>query len=150
MPPDQLTTDVTDAELAVLEQLWPAPAATIRELTDRLYPGGSVSHYATVQKLLERLGAKRLIERDARAIPHRFSAAVGREDFIGRRVRAMADQLCGGSLAPLLTSLVQTQQLKQTEIDALRELIDRLDAPPAGPGAPAAPAPQARGRKQGH
>ena len=121
------TIDVTDAELAVLEQLWRTPAATIRELTDRLYPQGTVAHYATVQKLLERLGAKRLIVRDAGEIPHRFAAAVDREQFIGRRMRAMADQLCGGSLAPLLTNLVRTQPLKPKEIDELRRLIDQLD-----------------------
>ena len=121
------TIDVTDAELAVLEQLWQAPAATIRELTDRLYPNGTVAHYATVQKLLERLGAKKLILRDAGEIPHRFAAAVDREEFIGRRMRAMADELCGGSLAPLLTNLVRSQPLKQKEIDELRQLIDQLD-----------------------
>ena len=47
--------DVTDAELAVLQALWELRAATIRQLTDQLYPRGNVSHYATVQKLLERL-----------------------------------------------------------------------------------------------
>ena len=32
--------NVTDAELAVLKELWALGPSTIRELTDRLYPGG--------------------------------------------------------------------------------------------------------------
>ncbi|MEO6435981.1 MAG: BlaI/MecI/CopY family transcriptional regulator [Tepidisphaeraceae bacterium] len=128
MPTGQpVTTDVTDAELAVLERLWATPGATIRDITDKLYPRRGAAHYATVQKLLERLGGKRLIARDAGEIPHKFSASVNRGEFIGRRMRAMADQLCGGSLAPLLTSFVRTQPLKRKEIDELRALIDRLD-----------------------
>ena len=47
--------DVPDAELAVLKALWDQGEATIREIADRLYPGGETSHYATVQKLLDRL-----------------------------------------------------------------------------------------------
>jgi predicted transcriptional regulator len=122
--------EVTDAELAVLERLWAAPGTTIREITDQLYPGGGAAHYATVQKLLDRLAAKGLVGRDDSEIPYRFAAAVDREQFIGGRVRAMAQRLCGGSLAPLLSSLVRTQPLKRSEIDELRALIDRLDGRP--------------------
>src|SRR5206468_5487882 len=50
--------DVPDAELAVLRELWDKGPESIRQLTDALYPGGSDAHYATVQKLLERLEAK--------------------------------------------------------------------------------------------
>ena len=134
MPPDRpLSTDVTDAELAVLERLWAAPGATIRDITDKLYPNGGAAHYATVQKLLDRLAGKKLVARDSGDIPHRFSAGVARDEFIARRMRAMADQFCGGSLAPLLTNLVRAKSLKQKEIDELRELIDQLDRQPSAP-----------------
>ena len=119
--------DVTDAELAVMEVLWGAPA-TIRGIRDKLYPRGGVAHYKTVQKLLERLQAKRYVLRDADQVAHLFSAAVPREELIGRRLAAMADELCGGSLSPLISGLVHTRRpLRQKEIDELRALVDRLD-----------------------
>src|SRR5687768_2347964 len=65
--------DVTDAELAVLQHLWARQTATIRGITDDLYPGGGSSHYATVQKLLERLEGKGHVTRNAAAVPHRFA-----------------------------------------------------------------------------
>ncbi len=56
--------DVTDAELAILQLLWENREATIRYLTDSLYPHGGTAQYATVQKLLERLETKGFVRRD--------------------------------------------------------------------------------------
>ena len=122
--------DVTDAELAVMEALW-GGQATIRQMTDQLYPRGGASHYATVQKLLERLEKKGFVARDASAAVNQFSPRVGREELIGRRVRAVADQLCGGSMVPLLTSLVSTRRLTAKQIGELRDFLDKADARPA-------------------
>src|SRR5579883_3382413 len=98
--------DVTDTELAILQQLWEEGPATIRRLTDVLYPSGGTAHYATVQKLLERLESKRFVRRQRRAGAHVFEAAVGRDELIGRRLEDVAEKLCGGSLTRLLTHLV--------------------------------------------
>ena len=125
--PPPAAADVTQTELAVLELLWQEPGATIRGLTDRLYPKGGAAHYATVQKLLERLQAKGFVRRDDSAMAHRFTPTVAREELIGRRLRAMADKLCGGSMTPLITSLVESRALTKRELGELRELIDRLD-----------------------
>ena len=119
--------DVTDAELAVLEILWRNGPATIRRLTDELYPQGGSAHYATVQKLLERLEAKNYVEHRRQVTPHTFLAAVGREELIGRRLQATAEKLCGGSLTPLLMHLVRTNSLSARERQELRSLIDDLD-----------------------
>ena len=82
--------EVTDAELAVLQALWDRGPATIRQLTDRLYPAGSASCYATVQKLLERLEGKAFVKRDRSGAVHAFSARVCRDELIGRRLRTVA------------------------------------------------------------
>jgi BlaI family transcriptional regulator, penicillinase repressor len=119
--------DVTDAELAVLQILWDGGPATIRQLTDVLYPGGGAPQYGTVQKLLDRLEAKGCVRRDRTAAAHTFAAAIARDDLIGRRLQDMAEKLCGGSLTPLLTHLVRTKRLTARERRELRDLIDELD-----------------------
>jgi predicted transcriptional regulator len=119
--------DVTEAELAVLQALWGHGPATIRQLTDRLYPAGRTSHYATVQKLLERLEGKGCVWRDRGGPVHVFAAALGRDDLIGRKLQSVAEQLCGGSWTPLLTNLVQGSKLSARDRKALRELIHDLD-----------------------
>lgn len=120
--------DVTEAELAVLQVLWDRPGSTTRQLTDAIYPGGGPSRVATVQKLLERLEEKGCVARDRGGPVQTFAATVGREELIGLRLRAVADTLCGGSLAPLLTHLVQhTAPLDDAERRALRDLIAGLE-----------------------
>lgn len=123
----RIPQDVTDAELAILQALWDEGPAPIRRLTDLLYPGGGAAHYATVQKLLERLEAKDCVRRDRRQSAHLFVAAIAREELIGRRLEEVADKLCGGSLTPLLTHLVRARRLSARERAELRALIDQLD-----------------------
>lgn len=122
--------DVTDTELAILQQLWDHGARTIRQLTEALYPGGGQAQYATVQKLLDRLTEKGHVRRDRSGSAHVFSAAVAREELIGRRLRDVAEKLCGGSLTPLLTHLVKTRRLSDQERQELRDLIDEQDQQP--------------------
>jgi predicted transcriptional regulator len=119
--------DVTEAELALLSALWDHGPAPIRRLAERVYGEGGPSTYATVQKLLERLEQKRCVSRDRRESVHVFAAAVDRAELIGRRLRAVADSLCGGSFTPLLTHLVEGEGLSAGDRDELRTLIDRLD-----------------------
>ncbi len=119
--------DVTEAELALLQSLWDAGPATIRQLVDRVYKQEGPSVYATVQKLLDRLESKGFVQRDRGAAVHVFRAAVDREELIGRRLRAVADSLCGGSLSPLLSHLVEDKGLSEAERRELRGLIERLD-----------------------
>jgi BlaI family transcriptional regulator, penicillinase repressor len=128
--------DVTDAELAVLQVLWDQGPATIRRLTDLLYPGGATAQYATVQKLLERREAKGCVCRERTAGAHVFAAALARDELIGRRLQDVAEKLCGGSLTPLLTHLVRTRRLSARERRELRDLIDGLDRTGKGPKGP--------------
>jgi predicted transcriptional regulator len=124
---DRLSHDVTDAELSVLQVLWDRGPSTIRQLADVLYPRGTAAHYATVQKLLERLEGKGCVARDRTPWPHVFSATVDRDALIGLRLRTMAEKLCGGSLTPLLTHLVETESLAPAELKVLRDRLEELD-----------------------
>jgi len=119
--------DVTEAELSLLHALWDAGPATIRQLVERVYGQDGPSVYATVQKLLDRLEAKGCVRRDRSGAVHVFGAAIDRDELIGRRLRAVADALCGGSLTPLLTHLVEGQGLSAKERKELKVLIHRLD-----------------------
>jgi BlaI family transcriptional regulator, penicillinase repressor len=119
--------DITDAELAVLQVLWDEGPCNIRKITELLYPDGRAAHYATVQKLLERLEAKECVRRDRGGVVHCFTAAIDRDELIGRRLQSVAEKLCGGSWTPLLTHLVQNQKLSAQDRQALRGLIEELD-----------------------
>ncbi len=119
---------VTDAEFEILECLWALGQATRKQIMQQVYPRQSESDRATVQKLLERLEAKDLVTRNRSCRPQLFRPTVDREELVGSQLQAVAQRLCGGSLAPLLCHLVQQAELTDDDYDALRELIDRRDA----------------------
>ena len=102
--------DVTESELNLLAVLWEWGRCSTRQISDALYPRGGTSAYGTVQKLLERLERKGLVSRDRTLFVHTFTAAADRDDLIARRLRALADKLCGGSLAPIVSHLAAQPQ----------------------------------------
>ena len=82
--------DVTDAELAILHELWNEESATVRELSETLYSSSTASDLATVQKLLKRLEDKGCVRKQPRTRPTVFKPAIGREALINRRLSATA------------------------------------------------------------
>src|SRR5690242_6972270 len=124
--------DITEGELAVLQELWDKPGLSIRQLTERLYPRRErASHYGTVQKQLERLEAKGFVHRDRSLFVHLFTAAVDRDALVGRRVDAVVDKLCGGSLTPIISHLLRSPKLSDEERQRLRAMVEpeRKDDP---------------------
>lgn len=122
--------DVTDAELAVLRVLWDRGPSTIRELTEAVYSDDVETQYSTVKRLLSRLESKGCVARDRGAAVHVFDAAVDRDELVGRRLQALADSLCDGSISPLLTHLAGSESLTEGQQDALFSLIRELKGRP--------------------
>src|SRR5262245_48897957 len=118
------TPDVSETELAILDVLWELGQATIRQIDARLYRRPTTASYATVQKLLDRLEAKGCVRRDRAGFAHVFRATVERRTLLDQRLQEVADKLCGGSLAPLVTHLVKFKRLSAKDRQALRKWVD--------------------------
>jgi len=125
---DQTLPNVTDAEWSVLQLLWEKGPASVRRLTEVLYPKGGPSEYATVHKLLERLESKGYVLRDRDGGVYVFRAAVDRDAVIGQQLETLVEKMCGGSLQPLLTNLIRAKRLKPAELRELLALVESLDA----------------------
>jgi BlaI family transcriptional regulator, penicillinase repressor len=123
---------ITDAEWSVLQLLWERGPATVRQLTDVLYPDGGASEYATVHKLLERLETKGYVRRDRGGGTYVFAAAHRRDEVVGQQLEVLIEKLCGGSLQPLLSNLVRSRRLTAEELRDLLALVDQPE-PPAKP-----------------
>jgi BlaI family penicillinase repressor len=119
--------DITESELSVLRILWDRGTSTIRQLADILYPDGEAAQYATVQKLLDRMEAKGYVRRDRTLYVHVFAAVLDRDQFIGRRLRSLAEMLCDGSLTPLLTHLARAKDLTEKDRLALRAIMEEVE-----------------------
>jgi predicted transcriptional regulator len=115
--------DVTDAELAVLQVVWDRGPSTTRQLTEVVYPKDVDTQYSTVKRLLARLESKGYVRRDRSQPVHVFDAVVNRDQLVGRRLQALAESLCDGSISPLLTHLAKSESLTDEQQQSLLDLI---------------------------
>lgn len=117
---------ITETELSILQFIWDRREATSREIAESLYDEVTDPRLATVQKLLERLEAKGCVQRDRSQRAHRFRAAISRGQFLEHKLQTLADRLCGGSVAPLMSTLLRSPEVSKQASGELRELIERL------------------------
>jgi BlaI family transcriptional regulator, penicillinase repressor len=117
---------VTDGELGILRVLWERGEATSREITQALYAEVTDPKMATVQKLVERLESKGCVARNRTERAHRFRARVSQDEFLRSRLQSLADRVCDGELASLMTTLVRSKGISRVDRDQLRKLIEDL------------------------
>ncbi len=115
---------LTNAELAIMELLWNEDRMTARSIREQLYPDASKSQHGTVQRLLQRLTDKGYVACDRTLHVHLFSAATTRQSYAGGQLESLATKLTGGSVAPLITHLVEKKKISREEIDKLRAILE--------------------------
>ncbi len=115
---------LANAELAVMELLWDEDRLTARRMREQLYPGTTKAQHGTVQRLLQRLEDKGFVERDCGLSVHLFSAVISREAYASGQLETLADKLTGGSLAPLITHLIEQKKISRAELNRLRKILD--------------------------
>jgi BlaI family transcriptional regulator, penicillinase repressor len=117
---------ITDGELSILQVIWERGEATSREITAALHEDVTDPKMASVQKLIERLESKGCVERDRSERAHRFRPLVSHEQFLQSRLQSLADRLCEGALAPLVTTLLRSERLPKKDREELRTLVEGL------------------------
>jgi len=118
---------VSDTEMDVLKVLWEHGPGTVREVDAQLRKHGREWAYTTVLTLLQRLQAKGYVQTEKSRVPHVFQACVSREALLEDRLKALADELAGGTATPLLHALVTGNRFTSEEIDQLRSLLDAAE-----------------------
>ena len=74
--------------------------------------------------MLLRLEDKGVVERVRELAIHFFSAAVSRQVYAGNQLESLADKLTPGSIAPLITHLVEQKRISRDEIDRIRAILN--------------------------
>jgi BlaI family transcriptional regulator, penicillinase repressor len=115
---------LANSELAVMDLLWRHERLTARQIREALYPDADRAQHGTVQRLLQRLEDKGFVERDRDLPVHLFAAAVSREAYGGGQLESLADKLTAGSIAPLITHLVEEKRISRDDIRRIRRLLD--------------------------
>ena len=121
------TRTVTETEFAILDVLWDRGPTTVREIVEAIYGEHTHSLHASVKSLLERLSDKNFVGCQRKGPAHLFSATVARETFVAHQLQLLADSNFGGSLTPLLNTLVDNVKLSRKDREAIRKIIEKID-----------------------
>ena len=117
---------LTEAEWALMEQLWVTPGMTGRGLTDALRSGNGWARSTTLT-LLRRLAEKGAVRIEEQGGRQHFFPLVSREDAAARQTRDLLGRLYHGSLSNLVSTMTQEEKLSRTEIAELYAILDGLE-----------------------
>ena len=113
-------------ELQIMEALWTCGPSAVREVQER-FPEDARPAYTTVQTMLYRLEAKKVVRRVKKiGNAHIFEATVSRasaqrrliDDFLG---------LFGGRAQPVMAHLIQTGKLTLDDVREAERLLKELE-----------------------
>ena len=113
--------DLSRFEIECLRRLWSRGEASIRDVHTDLPDPPS---YSTVRKIFERLEAKGAIERvrlDGKAWVYR--STVSSSEMIRKEIRRLLDTLFDGSARPLMSHLVDMDNLSLEDLRALEKKL---------------------------
>ncbi len=114
-------------ELQIMEALWTHGASSVREVQER-FPEKKRPAYTTVQTMIYRLEAKRVLRRVKKiSNAHIFETAVSR-DAVQRR---FIDELLGlfdGRMQPVMAHLVETGKLTLEDVQDAEKRLRELTA----------------------
>lgn len=116
---------MANAELAVMDLLWKQEPLTARQIREQLYPDQGASQNGTVQRLLQRLEEKGYVQRDRVAAVNHFATTLSRAEYGGGQLEKLANRLTSGSIAPLITHLVEKKKITAEEIDRIRAILEQ-------------------------
>jgi predicted transcriptional regulator len=117
---------ISDAELEVMEALWASPRPlTAIDVADLISAARGWS-LATVKTMLSRLSAKGAVSYREEGRRYLYSAAIGRDSYVGKESRRFVDQLFGGRLSPLVARLAEEDALDEQDIAAIEAILKEL------------------------
>ncbi len=118
---------LSKGEMEVARELWQLGSATVRQVHEA-FPAGREIDFTTVQTYLRRLETKGYVK--ARLVGRTlvYSSRVEPRKVIGQAVGELVDRLFGGEALPLMRHLIEERSISDTDLAALRRLIDRLDS----------------------
>lgn len=108
-----------------MEVLWRENPLESGEIAQRLATETQWSP-KTVRTLLDRLAAKRAVERCKRDRHYSYRPLVSREQWLRDQTESLVKTHCDGRLAPLVAAFAQGETLTEKDREEIRGLLERL------------------------
>ena len=110
-----------------MDLLWEDEALTARQIREAIYTDSTRAQHGTVQRLLQRLEKKGFVQRDIKFGVQVFTPIVSRKSYSVSQIEALAAKLTSGSIAPLITHLVEEDVIDREVLDRIERMIEEKE-----------------------
>lgn len=114
----------TDAELLILDALWELGEGTVEDVVNRS-PSNPRANYKTVQTLLRIMENKGFVRHTLRGRAFVFMSCVTRDEIGRVSAKRLVDRNFQGSRTAMLMNLLDSNHIKEEELDELEKLIQQ-------------------------
>jgi predicted transcriptional regulator len=114
----------TQAELRILDALWELGEGTVEDVVNRS-PSNPRANYKTVQTLLRIMENKGFVRHTTRGRAFVFMSCVTRDEIGRVSAKRLVDRNFQGSHTAMLMNLLDSNHIKEDELDALERLIQQ-------------------------
>lgn len=115
---------LTPLELKVMNLLWERQSAFVKDLLDE-WPESPAPAYNTVSTTIRILEEKGFVGHEAFGRTHRYHPLVDKCVYQQNLLQSVIDNAFSGSLSSLVSTLVDNGDLDNTELEALKHLIEK-------------------------
>jgi predicted transcriptional regulator len=115
---------LTPLELKVMNLLWEKQSAYVKDLLDE-WPDAQVPAYNTVSTTVRILEEKGFVGHEAFGRTHRYHPLVEKCVYQQQLLQNVIDNAFSGSLSSLVSTLVDNGELEESELEALKQLIEK-------------------------
>lgn len=115
-------TRIGDLQLRILRLLWEQTDLTVRDVHERL-GGDNKWAYTTIATMLKKMEARKLVSHQLVERKFVYRAAVAEQDVAQKMTTHLIDRVFEGSLADMVSHLLQTREVSREELDELEKLI---------------------------
>jgi BlaI family transcriptional regulator, penicillinase repressor len=113
-----------ERELDIMQSLWKLERATVSQVQEDLLENGNDIAYTTIQTMLNRLEAKKLVARDDSERTHRYYAILEERAVAGSALQRLVERFFRGSTEALVTRLVE-KDLTSEQLERVQSVIDK-------------------------
>jgi len=114
----------TEAELLILDALWELGEGTVEDVVNRSRSSPR-ANYKTVQTLLRIMEDKGFVQHTTRGRAFVFMSRVTRDEVGRVSAKRLVDRNFQGSHTAMLMNLLDSNHIKEDELDALEKLIQQ-------------------------
>ena len=115
---------LTDTQLEIMNLVWARGSATVAEIWKALSSDRELARN-TVQTMMVRLEDKGFLKHRTEGKSFVYFPAKKRTTTLRKILRALTKSAFAGSTAGLITTLLEQEQLSDSEIERIRDLLDQ-------------------------